>query len=119
VVTHPGAAARAGDLRVKAMKEKEPGQHLRSLNEPAPAAVEADGRGVPKAMLWRGAYKRVAAIHETWRIDDEWWREEIARRYFTVELEGGRRVTVFHDLIVDAWYAQPYEAPRGRREAVG
>ena len=101
------------------MNEKDAGRHLRPLNKPIPAAVEDDGRGVPKAMLWRGTYKRVVAIHETWRIDDEWWREEIARRYFTVELEGGRRVTVFHDLIVDAWYAQPYEAPRSRGEAVG
>ena len=90
----------------------EQNRHLRPLNQPVPAAVEADARGVPKAMLWRGAYKDVVVIHETWRIDDEWWREEIARRYFAVELEGGRRVTVFHDLVVDAWYAQPYEAPR-------
>ena len=40
------------------------------------------------------------------------------RRYFVVELEGGRRVTVFHDLVVDAWYAQPYEAPRAGGKVV-
>jgi hypothetical protein len=77
-----------------------------------PAAVEATTAGEPKAILWRGVYKRVAAIHDSWRIDDEWWRDEIARRYFVVELEGGRRVTVYHDLVRDAWYAQSYEAPR-------
>jgi hypothetical protein len=88
------------------------GKHLRPLNLPAPTAVEADAHGTPRAILWRGTYQHVTTIHETWRIDDEWWREEIARRYFAIELEGGRRLTVFHDLVTDAWYAQPYEAPR-------
>lgn len=88
---------------------------FRPLNQPMPLAVEATSRGEPVAMLWRGVYKRVQAVHETWRIDDEWWREEISRRYHVVELEGGRRVTIFHDLIRNAWYAQPYEAPRHTR----
>src|SRR3990172_4100629 len=82
---------------------------LRPLSQPAPAAVEATPEGEPKAMLWRGVFKRVAAVHDSWRIDDEWWREEIARRYFAVELEGGRRVTVYHDLVQNLWYAQAYE----------
>jgi hypothetical protein len=54
----------------------------------------------------------VRTIHDTWRIDDEWWRDEIARRYFAVELEGGRHLTLYHDLIGDAWYAQSYDGPR-------
>ncbi|OAI39525.1 hypothetical protein AYO38_01410 [bacterium SCGC AG-212-C10] len=67
---------------------------------------------MPRAMLWRGVYKRVVTVHETWRIDDEWWRDEIARRYFEVELEGGRRITIYHDLVADAWYTQTYDAPK-------
>ena len=98
MVPDPGTSAGAG--------------RFRPLNQPAPLAVEATEFGEPRAVLWRGAYKRVRAIHDTWRIDDEWWRDEIARRYFVVELEGGRRITVFHDLLADAWYAQPYEAPK-------
>ncbi|MGI8424390.1 MAG: DUF6504 family protein [Chloroflexota bacterium] len=76
-----------------------------------PAAVEADAQGQPKAMLWRGTYRRISALHDTWRIDDEWWREEIARRYFEVEIEGGRRATIYRDLAADCWYLQPYAAP--------
>lgn len=92
---------------------------FRPLNQPAPLAVEADERGTPRAVLWRGAYRRVQAVHDTWRIDDEWWRDEIARRYFVVELEGGRRLSIYRDLMADAWYGQPYEPPRsqGRRSA--
>lgn len=87
---------------------------FRALNEPTPLAVEADERGTPRAVLWRGAYKRVHAISDTWRIDDEWWRDEIARRYFIVELEGGRRLSIYRDLVAGAWYGQPYESPRSR-----
>jgi hypothetical protein len=65
-------------------------------------------------VLYRGVFTDVAAIHDTWRIDDEWWRDEIARRYFIVELQGGRRLTLYRDLVRDAWYAQTYELQRRR-----
>lgn len=97
-------------------------RRLRPLNRPAPVAVEADQRGAPRAVLWKGAFMPVVGVADTWRIDDEWWREEIARRYFVAELQGGRRITLFHDLVGDLWYAQTYEAPRegkssGKRSA--
>lgn len=87
---------------------------MRPLNLPSPAAVEATGQGMPRAVLWRGVYRRVQAIHDSWRIDDEWWREEVSRRYFVVELDSGRRLTLFRDLIGDAWYTQPYEPAKER-----
>lgn len=98
MVTNPRASASAGSLR--------------RLNEPRPVAVEATEQGLPAAILWHGLYRRVRAIHDTWRIDDEWWRDEIARRYFVIELEGGRRLTVFQDLVRDAWYEQGYQEGR-------
>jgi len=101
MVQDPGTAAGAG--------------RFRPLNAPQPIAVEASLQGDPQAVVWRGTYRRVQAIRERWRIDDEWWRDEIARRYFVVELEGGRRITVFHDLVRDTWYSQPYEAPQERQ----
>ena len=88
-----------------------------ALNTPRPAAVETGRHGEPTAVIWRGAYSRVAAIHDTWRIDDEWWRDEIARRYYVVELEGGRRLTLYRDLVGDLWYVQPYEGPRSAAAA--
>lgn len=98
MVEDTGAAAGAGGLR--------------KLNEAQPAAIEATPGGEPKAMLFKGVFRHVVAIHDSWRIDDEWWRDEIARRYFEIELEGGRRLTVYHDLSADAWYAQSYTGPR-------
>ena len=90
---------------------------VRPLNTPAPAAVEATDRGAPRALLWRGVYQRVRAIHDTWRIDDEGWREEVSRRYFVVELDSGRRLTLYRDLLRDSWFTQPYEPARERGQS--
>lgn len=106
-------AAGARGLPAVGREPGEKNERLRPLNQPGPVAVEANGRGEPKAVLWKGVFRPVVAIHDTWRIDDEWWRDEIARRYFVAELEGGRRLTLYHDLVAkDAWYAQTYEGPR-------
>ena len=85
---------------------------LRLLNQPKPAAVEANTRGEPTAVVVQGRFQPVRAIHDSWRIDDEWWREEIARRYFAVELENGRKLTVYHDLVGGGWFIQGYDGPR-------
>jgi hypothetical protein len=79
---------------------------IRLLNQPQPLAVAADESGLPR---WIGAgatQQRVAGIVDVWRIDDEWWRTTISRRYFVVALEDGVVRTVFHDLIGDGWYEQ-------------
>lgn len=85
---------------------------LRLLNQPKPAAVEANTRGEPAAVVVQGRFQPVRAVHDSWRIDDEWWREEIARRYFAVELENGRKLTVYHDLVGGGWFIQGYDGPR-------
>ena len=33
--------------------------------------------------------RRVSQIIDVWRISDEWWRDEIARRYFRLEPADG------------------------------
>jgi hypothetical protein len=48
----------------------------------------------------------VETILESWRIDDEWWRQLISRRYFAVILEGGAHVVLFEDLVTHEWYMQ-------------
>jgi hypothetical protein len=48
----------------------------------------------------------VEAVLEMWRIDDEWWRKLISRRYFAVMLEGGTRVVLFEDLFTHEWFMQ-------------
>ena len=51
----------------------------------------------------------VAAVQDRWRIDDEWWRERsVSRLYCQVQLESGRVLTLYHDLIGDTWWEQQY-----------
>ena len=48
----------------------------------------------------------VEAVIETWRVDDEWWREPISRRYVEVVLEGGRHIVLYEDLLTGNWFVQ-------------
>ncbi len=109
----PRGAARRESPRSRDVRE------LRPLNQPVPIQVETDPDDRPIAVQRRGwpRPRAVVSVQDRWRIDDEWWRDEIARRYFAVELEGGRHLTLYHELVGDAWYAQTYEAPRIVRKA--
>jgi hypothetical protein len=79
---------------------------LRALNEPRPVRVLADGNGAPLAVAHERRRLGVEAVLETWRIDDEWWRQPISRRYHIVVLEGGRSMTLYQDLAEGGWYVQ-------------
>jgi hypothetical protein len=68
----------------------------------------ADADGTPRAVVLKGRRVAVTDVLDSWRIDDEWWREEISRRYFRLVLADGRTLTVFLDLIAGNWYAQRY-----------
>lgn len=84
---------------------------LLPMNLPRPTVVEAGDADQPTAVLVRGTLRSVVAVSDSWRIDDEWWRGEISRRYFALELEDGIRLTVFHDLVTGDWYTQQYPPP--------
>ena len=78
------------------------------LNVPRDTRVTADENGSPVS-VWTGSrQRRVVRVRNVWRIDDEWWRQEITRRYFELELSDGSVVTVFQDLISGNWSRQRY-----------
>ena len=99
---------------------------LRALNVPHPVRVEIDERGRPvtvgdhycpqedddgRAETSGGdgepaPCQRIEEIIEIWRIDDEWWRTPISRRYVDVVLEGGGHVVLFEDLTTGQWFVQ-------------
>ena len=78
------------------------------LNAPQPIHVAVDDQGHPTRIMRGGQTVVVAATLDTWRIDDEWWRDEISRRYCRLALADGTTLTVFHDLIAGGWYVQRY-----------
>jgi hypothetical protein len=96
VVAHPRAADGHG--------------RVRALNRPRPLRVEAGDDGRPTAVWLSGCRCAVEVVLDTWRIDDEWWRERpVARLYFSLLLEDGRAVTVHRDLVSGQWAQQAYQ----------
>jgi hypothetical protein len=78
------------------------------LNVPRDIRIMADEDGNPVFVQIRNRQRRVARIRNVWRIDDEWWCQEIARRYFELEMSDGSVITVFQDLISGSWSRQRY-----------
>lgn len=82
---------------------------LRPLASPRPLRVDEADDGAPRALFFEGAMRDVAAAQDRWRIDDEWWRETpVSRMYWQLQLEGGRVLTVYRDLIGGGWWEQRY-----------
>ncbi|HET7558402.1 MAG TPA: hypothetical protein VFK80_00460 [Limnochordia bacterium] len=88
---------------------------LRTLNAPRPLDVRGAADQPPAALRFAalpggraraGAWLQVERALERWRIDDEWWREPISRRYYRLLLADGRILVVFCDLLSGLWYAQ-------------
>ena len=101
---------------------------IKPLNAPRPIQVRATGYGSPAAVRIEAAARdvdrsrvrrptrrveetwlAVSQIDDIWKINDEWWRgpdEEIERLYFSLTLENGQHVTVFHDLTRRVWRRQ-------------
>lgn len=69
---------------------------------------------MPRSLVFEGTRRRVEAVQDRWRIDDEWWREAaLSRLYYELRLEGERVVTVYRDLGEGAetgggWWLQRY-----------
>ena len=114
MVTHPRAAlgAGAGAMRLleqTAARTTTTTSELRPLNAPTPLRVQTDTQGRIVAIWRQGRLtpRTIAAIQDRWRIDDEWWREHrVARMYYEVVLDDGTLLTMYQDLVADAWFEQ-------------
>jgi hypothetical protein len=85
-----------------------PAGKLSPLKEPRPLAVATDDVGKPVAVVLGRRRLAVERIEDVWRIDDEWWREEVSRLYYRLLLEDGRPLIVYRDLVRELWYKQTY-----------
>ncbi|MDQ3442776.1 MAG: hypothetical protein M3490_04120 [Chloroflexota bacterium] len=90
------------DSRAKARPD-----HVRPLNAPVAISVTAD-RHRPLSIVVNRHSHQIERIQDTWIIEDEWWRQPIARQYFALLLDDGTRRTVYHDRVADAWFLQDY-----------
>jgi hypothetical protein len=86
-----------------------PKSELRPLNAPMPLQVQMDERGRIVGIWRQGRLtpRSIAAIQDRWRIDDEWWREHaVSRMYYQVVLDDGTLLTMYQDLLANAWFEQ-------------
>ena len=84
-----------------------PGARLRPLGRPSALRVHTDAGGRPIRVLRRkGRSEAVVAVRETWRVDDEWWRDPVSRLYHEIVLADGRLLTLYRDLLDGSWYEQ-------------
>lgn len=82
-------------------------RRLRPLSVPRSLHVRSSPEGVPIFVRLPGRpARRVAVVRESWRVDDEWWRDPVSRKYFAVIVEGGGRLVIYQDLITGKWFTQ-------------
>jgi hypothetical protein len=80
---------------------------FRPLNPPIPVDVREFAHQIPLAIKIKRRWRRVVSIDDMCNVDEEWWRERpIVRMYYRVNMEDGRRITVFRDMQDGAWYLQ-------------
>ncbi len=74
---------------------------------PSPTiAVETDDAGAPVRLRWRRWRAEVAAVCNRWRVEDDWWRQEVARDYHKVRTADGTLCVIFHDRRQGTWHLQ-------------
>lgn len=68
--------------------------------------VETDADGIPVRLRMDGVTHGEVGICNQWRVDDDWWREPVARVYFKVVTRDGLLCTVFWDEIRGTWHLE-------------
>lgn len=76
------------------------------LAAPQVINVTCDAHGTPVAVARRRRWVKVVSERERWRIDEEWWRQPICRRYHVLALADGTLLTVYLDRSTRQWFVQ-------------
>jgi len=74
--------------------------------EGIPITVLAKDSGEPEGFTWQDQTHTVKEITKQWRIDLDWWREQVWRDYFKLVTQTGLLVVIYHDLQAGRWYLQ-------------
>lgn len=83
-------------------------RRIRPLNLPKPVGVSVDAEGRPLYVtLPDRSPQMVIDLVKSWRVDEEWWREQsISRIYWQCVLANGQFLTIFNDLADGSWWRQ-------------
>ena len=79
---------------------------IRVLNAPKPIEVRESPEGEPESVLVRRHWQRVERIDDSWTFDLWWLPQPLKRTYYRIDLDDGRRLTLFRDRWSGRWYRQ-------------
>jgi len=51
-------------------------------------------------------WRQVEAVHDHWRVEDQWWRQPLSRYYYEVLTDGGTVHVIYQDRLTGAWFLQ-------------
>ena len=81
---------------------------FKPVNAPDQIQIVENQQGDPATIMMERRSIGLSVI-DSWRIDDEWWRDRpVSRLYFDVILTSGHRFVVYKDLAGGRWYRQAY-----------
>ncbi len=108
MVPHSGTPVRAHRLRPLNTPRRvfvelsEHGRPVAVLEMPTPTPGASPGLGDGQLAIRR----EVEAVGEIWRVDDEWWRQPLCRRYVEVVMKGGKHTVLYQDITTNEWFEQ-------------
>ena len=79
---------------------------IRVLNSPRPVEVRESPDGEPESVQIGRRWQRVERIDDRWTFDLWWLPQPLRRTYYRIDLDDGRRLTLFRDRWSERWYRQ-------------
>jgi hypothetical protein len=76
------------------------------LPSPAEIEVRLDAGGEPVHLRWRRWRVGLVAVHNHWRVEEDWWRDEVTRDYYKVQTADGTLCVIYRDRREGKWYLQ-------------
>ena len=68
--------------------------------------VETDGDGRPLRLRLDGSTHGEVGVCNRWRVDDDWWRNLVARAYYKVVTRDGLLCTLYLDELRGTWHLE-------------
>ena len=68
--------------------------------------VQTDDTGQPCLLRLDGAAHGEVGICNRWRVEDDWWRNLVARTYYKVVTRDGLLCTIYLDELRGTWHLE-------------
>ena len=68
--------------------------------------VELDPTGQPARIRLDGETHGEVGVCNRWRVDDDWWRNLVARAYYKVVTRDGLLCTIYLDELRGTWHLE-------------